>query len=297
VGFPVAIEGYGLGYNVELLSKAGIDPATLTNFAAIQAAFEKLDGMKEELGIDAVLAMLCSVATGQTWVTGLHNINVYLTGGLDYDDTSIIDLMLEGKVDEARFVDYARYVALLFQYSDQNVLLTGNYDAQAEAFASGKTVFIHQGNWLDPTLATLGADFAMGYAPHPFLDQDTDGIFMAPPSWYAVCEGPNAEDAKAFLATMASSADGHDYMVAKAGMVPAFKSVALQPDGPLSKALTEWSSVGKIYNWQQYKMPDGFGMNTLGPIYELLANGTIDQAQFVEMMKATIETIPALLAE
>ena len=296
VGFPVAIEGYGLGYNADLLEKAGVDPAGLTNFAAVKAAFEKIDGMKAELGIDAVVSMAASVGTGMTWVTGLHNINVYLTGGLDYSDTSIIDLMLEGKVDDARFEAYARYVALLFEYAEKDVLLTGNYDAQAAAFASGKTVFIHQGNWLDPTLKTLEANFNIGYAPHAFLDEDTDGIFVAPPSWYIVHDGPNAEEAKAFLAAMAGTPEGHAYMVEEAGMVPAFKSVTLVPDGPLSKSMVGWASAGKIYNWQQYKMPDGFGMNTLGSIYELLASGALDQAQFIDMMKAAIATVPSLLA-
>ena len=32
VGFPVAVEGYGLAYNKNILDKAGIDPATLTNY-------------------------------------------------------------------------------------------------------------------------------------------------------------------------------------------------------------------------------------------------------------------------
>jgi raffinose/stachyose/melibiose transport system substrate-binding protein len=27
VGFPVAVEGFGLGYNADILEKAGIDPA------------------------------------------------------------------------------------------------------------------------------------------------------------------------------------------------------------------------------------------------------------------------------
>ncbi len=297
VGFPAAIEGYGLGYNAELLEKAGIDPATLTTIDAYKAAFEKLDGMKADLGIDAVVSMAASVTNGMTWVTGLHNINIYLTCGLAYDDTSIIDLMLEGKVDDARFQEYADYVGLLFQYSDKTVLLEGNYDAQAAAFANGKTVFIHQGNWLDPTLNTLGVSFDIGYAPHAFSKTATDGILVAPPSWLAVSNGPNAEAAKAFVASIAGTPEGHDYMVTQAGMVPAFKSVTLQPSGPLSKAMMQWASSGKIYNWQQYKMPDGFGMNTLGPIYELYANGTADQATFIQMMKDAIATIPSLLAK
>ncbi|MBR5961047.1 MAG: extracellular solute-binding protein, partial [Clostridia bacterium] len=58
VGFPVAVEGYGLAYNKSILDKAGIDPATLTTYDAYAAAFEKLDSMKEELGLDMVVSMV-----------------------------------------------------------------------------------------------------------------------------------------------------------------------------------------------------------------------------------------------
>ena len=34
VGFPYAVEGYGITYNADILEKAGIDPATLTSFNA-----------------------------------------------------------------------------------------------------------------------------------------------------------------------------------------------------------------------------------------------------------------------
>ena len=34
VGFPYAVEGYGITYNADILEKAGIDPASLTNYEA-----------------------------------------------------------------------------------------------------------------------------------------------------------------------------------------------------------------------------------------------------------------------
>lgn len=64
VGFPIGIEGFGLGYNADLLEKAGIDPASLTTLSATKAAFEKLDGMKAELGLDNVVSVGTSVAGG-----------------------------------------------------------------------------------------------------------------------------------------------------------------------------------------------------------------------------------------
>lgn len=295
VGFPVAIEGYGLAYNADLLAQAGIDPATLTNINAIREAFVTLDAQKEELGIDAVVSMAAGVGTGMTWVTGLHNFNVYLTGYLDYADTSVIDQVLEGKLDAERFTKYAEYVKLLFDYSDPTVLLTGNYDSQVHAFATGKTVFFHQGNWTDPNLASENITFKAAYGPHAFLETDTESIFVAPPSWYVInSQSENIEEAKAFLTAIATTEAGHKYMVEGAGMVPAFKSVTMQPSGPLSISIMEHSTNGNIFNWQQYKLPDGFGMNTLGPIYELLANGTLDVETFYQMMEATIATIPSL---
>ena len=295
VGFPVAVEGYGMAYNKDILDKAGIDPATLTNVDAYQAAFEKLDSMKEELGLDAVVSMVAGTAPGMTWVTGLHNFNVYLTVGLDRNDTSVIDQVLAGEVDEDRFHAYCEYVALIFKYSDPEMLLNGTQDMQLAAFANGKTAFYHQGNWMDPNIVALNVDFPMAYAPHAFLHEDTDGILVNAPSWYVVnANAGNAEEAIEFLNAMATTEAGHDYMVNKASMVPAFTNVTLQPATPLSKSVMEWNAAGKTYSWQQYKLPDGFGMGTLGAIYELLASGAVDEPTFEQMMKDAIATIPTL---
>jgi raffinose/stachyose/melibiose transport system substrate-binding protein len=291
VGFPVSVEGYGLAYNADILAKAGIDPKTLTNVDAYKAAFEKLDSMKEELGLDMVVSMVAGTVPGMTWVTGLHNFNVYLTVGNERNDTTYIDQVLAGKVDEARFHDYCQYVDLLFKYSTQDMLLNGTQDAQLAAFANGKAAFYHQGNWMDPSLVQLNPSFEIAYAPHAFLHEDTDGILVNPPSWYVVNANGNKDEAIAYLNYLATSEDGADYMVNKAAMVPAFTNVTIAPSTPLSKSVMEWNAAGKTYDWQQYKLPDGFGMGTLGPIYELLAQQAIDVDTFETMMKDAIAGI------
>ena len=80
-------------------------------------------------------------------------------------------------------------------------------------------------------------------------------------------------------------------MVNKAAMVPAFTNVTLSPSTPLSKSVMEWNAAGKTYDWQQYKLPDGFGMGTLGQIYELFAAQAIDVDTFEIMMKDAIAGI------
>ncbi|HUW70061.1 MAG TPA: ABC transporter substrate-binding protein [bacterium] len=292
-GFPVAIEGYGRAYNADILAKAGIDPATLTTRAAYENAFKILDSKKKELGIDAPVAMAASVAGGMWWVAGQHNLACYWGGGLAFDDTSIIDMALKGQMDEARFAQYAKYVQLLFKYADKKILLNGSYDDQVGSFAQGRTAFLHQGNWVDPNLKQLGVTFKIGYAPHAFLDTEEKGLYLFAPSWYCVnAKSPNAEAAKAFLNSIASTPEGHDYMVNGAGMIPAFKSVTLKPSGQLSSALMEANARGGNYGVFFGMLPDGAGQNVFGPIFDLFAQNPNNIAQFTADMKKAIADLP-----
>jgi len=291
IGFPVAVEAWGMAYNKDLLDQAGIDPDTLTSQAAYADAFAKLDSMKDELGIDSVVAM--AAGPDMRWVTGLHNFNGYLSAGLDYGDTTVLDKLNNGEVDMQRLTEYADWVELLFNYSDETVLLTGNYDAQVGQFATGKSVFIHQGNWIDPWLVDNGVDFPMGFEPHASVYGEFNAIFIGAPSYYVLNnESENLDEARAFLDYMATTEAGHEYMVNEAKMVPAFDNVTQIPSGPLSADVMKWLAKpdGK-YTWLQNDMPDGFGMGTIAPIYESFAKGDIDKAEFIAQIAAKIEEL------
>lgn len=293
VGFPIAIEGYGFAYNKEILAKAGIDPSTLTTRSAYEKAFKILDSKKAELGIDAVVSMGASVAGGMWWVAAQHNLACYWGGGLDFNDTTRIDDALNGKLDEKTFREYAKYLQLIYKYSDQNILVNGSYDDQVGSFVQGKTAFLHQGNWVDPNLQQLGMDFEVGYAPHAWLETEETGLYLFAPSWFCVnSQSPNAEAAKAFLTAMATTKEGHDYIVNKAGMIPAFKSVTLKPSGQLSQALMEANAKGGNYGVFFGMLPDGYGQNVFGPIFDLFAQNPDDIDQFVADMKEAVADIP-----
>ncbi|MDT8336504.1 MAG: ABC transporter substrate-binding protein [Candidatus Izemoplasmatales bacterium] len=295
-GFPVAVEGWGMGYNAEILEDAGVDPATLTTLAAYETAFAAIQSYYDANSMTDYAVVSMAAASGMTWVTGLHNFNGYLSGGLDYSDSSVIDDLNDGVVNTARLTAYANWVELLFNYADETILLEGTYDTQVGKFASGKAAFIHQGNWIDPNLLSYfdenGGQFEMGYAPHASAAGTNDSIFVSAPSYYVINKNSDSIDvAKAFLNDLASTTAGHEYMVNEAGMVPAFKSVTLVPDGPLSQAVVEWMGNGKIYAWWQNDMPSGFGMDTLGPIYTNFASGNLTKEQFIAAVTDAIEAI------
>ncbi|HBD74424.1 MAG TPA: ABC transporter substrate-binding protein [Acholeplasmataceae bacterium] len=292
-GFPVAIEGWGMAYNKTILEAAGLTiPAigAAVSQADFRAMFEAVEDYYTENSITDSAVVSMAAASGMTWVTGLHNFNGYLSAGLPYTDSTVIDQVNGGTLDDARFGEYTDWVELLFEFADQTILNTGGYDEQVGLFASGKAAFLHQGNWTDSSYAN--SDFEMGYLPHGVLATGNDSIFIGAPSYYVINkDGANIENAKAFLEDLAGTEAGHNYMVNEANMVPAFDSVTLVPSTPLSAAVLAWNQAGKAYAWWQNDLPAGFGMDTLGPIYSALASGQITRTEFISQVKAAVEAL------
>lgn len=292
-GYPVAVEGWGLAYNKDILDKAGIDPATLTTYDAYKAAFEKIDSMKDELGLTGVVSM--TAADGAYWVTGNHDFAAYLSAGLDPSDTTVIDQVMAGQVDPARLTDYASWVKLIFDYTDEKMLTVGNTSEQMIAFGAGKYAFLHQGSWAEQNIKEGGGEFEMGFAPYASLgNTPSEGLFIGAPSYYCINkDSKNIDLAKKFLNDLSSSDAGQALIVNEINLVPAFKNNAYTPATPLASFLAKWVADGKpAYSFSnQYSTPDGFNMNTLGPIYNQLALGQIDQAQFEKLFTEAIGTL------
>ncbi len=289
-GFPVAVEGWGMAYNADILKKAGVDPKTLVNYAGYKAAFEKIDAKKAALGLKSVVSMAAAMDMG--WVTAHHNFNSLLSNGLPYGDMSVVNDLLAGNIDAKRLAEYADWVELLFKYADKAVLTTGNYDAQVGAFASGQAAFLHQGNWVDPNMAQAKATFKMAFAPHGSMAKATDGIFVAAPSFYVIDnKSKNIPAAKKFLNDLVFTENGNKYMVVDAGMIPAFSNVKMSPTGQLSRSVQAWAAAKKVYSWNQYYFTGDFRDKTLTPIYNQFATGAINKVQFIDLMTKAFQSL------
>ena len=288
VGFPYAVEGYGITYNADILEKAGIDPETLKNYDAFKAAFEKLDGMKDELGIQAVASV--AAESGQMyWSTGNHLFGYYYTGGLDRGDTKYFDMAMKGELDDKRLGEFADMAELLFKYADPQVLISGTYDDQLALWAQGKTAFITQGNWIDPSLPTYNVTFKTGLLPLAFTKDNMTKILADCPSWWCVYkDGKNVEGAKAFLDYLATDAEAQEILVKEAGMISPYKNSTIEPGTPLAVSLKKYVDAGETSSWSWSNMPEGLAQNALGLVFESFAKGDITKEQFVTMMKSTM---------
>lgn len=286
IGFPYTVEAIGLAYNAEILEAAGVDPASITGPESTKAAFEKIDAMKDELGLTAVVGWY-SEATNLYWSTGNHMFANYIDGGLDRDDTTYIDMLNDGgQLDADRLTAWAEYVAILNEYADPANLVSGTYDQQIQNFSEGKYAFVTQGSWIGATMTSTNADqyaaagnFECGMVPYAF-EEGIDTILTNSPSWWAVYDGDNAEAAMAFLQWI--SEEGQQILVEEAGFISPFNSCTYVANDPFAQTIVDYQSAGKTSAWHWLSMKEGLAQNYTGQVINDFAAGKLDVAQFVE---------------
>ena len=292
VGFPYTTEAIGLAYNKSILEKAGVDPASITGPESMKAAFEAIDAKKDELGITAVIGY-CANATELYWSTGQHLFGQYLDAGLDRDDTTYFDMLMEGKLDHDRFLAFAEMVDLFNQYADPALLVSGNYDMQVSGFAAGKYAFVTQGSWIGSSLTNQYKDqyaaagnFECGYVPYAFIE-GIDTILTNAPSHWAVYKDGNVAEAEEFLNWLAGP-DGQQIMVQEAGCVSPFKSCTVVANDPFAGPVSEYAAAGKTSSWHWMGQPSNLAQDFTGAIFQDYAMGLEDAESFTEAMEDII---------
>lgn len=292
VGFPYTTEAIGLAYNADVLEKAGIDPKSITGPDSMKKAFETLDSKKDELGLTAVVGYVAE-ATNLYWSTGNHLFGVYEDGGLKRDDTKYFDLLEQGKIDKDRFSKYADMVELFNKYADPALLVSGTYDQQIQNFSAGKYAFVTQGSWIGATMTNddkeqyeAAGKFKVGMIPYAF-EEGIDTIQTNSPSWWAVFDNDNKEEALKFLQWV-SEDEGQKILVEKAGFVSPFKSISYVADDPFAQTITDYTKAGKTSAWHWLGNKEGLAQNALGVVYQDFASGNLDKAKFVDTVEKVI---------
>ena len=292
VGFPYTTEAIGLAYNADVLEKAGIDPKFITGPDSMKKAFETLDSKKDELGLTAVVGYVAE-ATNLYWSTGNHLFGVYEDGGLKRDDTKYFDLLEQGKIDKDRFSKYADMVELFNKYADPALLVSGTYDQQIQNFSAGKYAFVTQGSWIGATMTNddkeqyeAAGKFKVGMIPYAF-EEGIDTIQTNSPSWWAVFDNDNKEEALKFLQWV-SEDEGQKILVEKAGFVSPFKSISYVADDPFAQTITDYTKAGKTSAWHWLGNKEGLAQNALGVVYQDFASGNLDKAKFVDTVEKVI---------
>jgi raffinose/stachyose/melibiose transport system substrate-binding protein len=284
IGFPYTVEATALGYNADVLKAAGVDPASLTSPEAYKTAFETLDSKKDELGIKAVLGW-CAEPANLGWSSGTHVFGQYLDAGLKADDTKYIDLLNDGgKIDEDRMLSFAKFVGMMNQYSDPDLLIDGTYDEQVAGFKAGEYAFITQGNWC--VTSPSDVSFECGFAPYAFED-GIDTIIAGPPSYWVAYADGNVEGSKAFFEWCAGDS-AQNILVNQAGLVSPFSDCQYEAVNPFYKSMKSYIDAGKFSGWHTMLKKDGL-QNETCQVFADYAQGKLDAEGFVSTIKSVIE--------
>ncbi|MBP3814661.1 MAG: carbohydrate ABC transporter substrate-binding protein [Butyrivibrio sp.] len=294
-GFPTTTEAIGLSYNKSILDKAGIDPKSITGPESMRAAFEKIDSMKDELGLTAVIGYYTESAN-LWWTAGQHLFGTYLDSGLKRDDTTYLDLINDGgKLDTERAKSFAEMVALFNEYTDPKGI-SGSYDDQVLGFASGQYAFVSQGSWIGASMTTTYADqyaaagnFEVGMIPYAFIEgQDT--IQTNSPNWWGLYNGGNVDAAKAFIQWCSQNDGGQEILAKDCGCVSPFTTSEFAPDDPFAATIGDYTAAGKTSAWHWQGWKAGLAQNVTSVIFQDFAKGSIkDTDQFVDTLQKAIE--------
>ena len=294
IGFPYEVEACGITYNRDILEKANVDPSSLTGPAAYQEAFERIEGMKGELGLDGVVAYGTNPES-LGWSTGSHLFGQYLDAGLDPADTAYIDLLNDGgKTDTDRLRSFGEFVGLLNQYSNPDLLVNGSYGDQVQGFAAGKYAFITQGSWIGTLLSNDYSDlygqageFRVGIAPFAF-EEGIGTVLDGPTSYWAVNKDGNVEKAKLFL-LWCSMDTAQQILVDEAGLISPFDNSPFEATDPMAGAVTGWLQKGKYSSFHTFLKKKGLS-DALSPVFNDFAKGEIaDSARFSEALAAACD--------
>ncbi|MFC7063760.1 ABC transporter substrate-binding protein [Halobacillus seohaensis] len=261
-GLPFNQEGYGLIYNKEIFSEAGIDPEEIQSYEDLERTVEELDSQKDELGIQEVFAFPAK----EQWVPGNHLSNAFIAPEFNQN---VLDSFNADTVSFEKGEEFKRMVDLQNDYSIQPTLSLDYSQQVEEYFSLGEVAIIQQGNWIYPSVEQMDPEFAesnMGIIPIP-VEGFEGKIPVGIPNYWGVNSNSDEEviqASKDFLDWMYTSDIGKETVVNDFNFIPAYEGYdSSKISDPLSKEIYEYSSEGNTIGWVFLGYPGAWG-DTLG---------------------------------
>lgn len=290
LGLPYNQEGYGLIYNTRLFEEAGIDAASITDFASLEEAVKTLDSKKEELGLESVFAF----PGKETWVTGLHLSNTFLAPEFDNNVLTAFDAKT---VDFKYSEGFKKIVDLQNEYSKQPTVSLDYSQQVEELFSLESVAIIQQGNWAYGSIAGIDqelADNGVGLMPIPVEGLDNAGIPVGVPMYWGVNKKADEnviKESKAFLDWLYTSDAGKTAVLEDFKFIPAYEGYDTSKiSDPMSKAIYDASESGNTIGWVFMGYPTGWGQDELGSNIQKYLSDEATWEEVIDSAKKAWET-------
>lgn len=282
LGLPFNQEGYGFVYNTRIFEEAGVNPEEIKTFEDLEKAVTTIDSQKEDLGLDAVIAL----AGKEKWVIGNHLANVFYA--TEFDNSSLTAYQSDTIAFE-KSAELKRHLDLENEYSAQPVLSLDYSQQVEELFSLERVAMIQQGNWIynsiydmDPELAENGIDIL----PIP-VEGHEGKIPAGVPMYWAVNSNKDeevVEASKAFLDWMYTSETGKTAVLEEFKFVPAYEGYDVDKIAdPLSQTIYKYASEGNtIAGWVYNGSPAGWSQEVLGAGMQKYLSGDIEWDEMID---------------
>lgn len=253
-GIPLAIEGYGIIYNNEIMDAYfALDGAKaasmdeINNFATLKEVADDMQAKKDELGIDGVFAST-SLAPGEEWrwQTHLSNIPMYY----EYKADDVTD---KQEVEFSYNENFKNIFDLYLTDSTVEKTLTPSKtvtDSMAE-FATGKAAMVQNGNWawsqIKDVEGNVVAEDQIKFLPiYTGVDgEESQGLAVGTEAFMAVNSQASEADQKAtldFINWLFTSDTGKEFVVNELGFITPFDTFGEDetPADPLAKEIQRY---------------------------------------------------------
>lgn len=318
-GIPYSIEGYGLVVDTDMLADLfGADGnavakdlqlASYEEFEAMvkavdayvnqgQAAQITLNGtayqlQAEKQGLAKNLLGVFAVAGSETWTYGDHLVNAAICSVFN----NVVDANLVSREDvdklDSPMQRYAQLLDLMTSYAvskDGKISRGGDfvsstingYDQSVQNFASGKALFLQQGNWAYNDLVSANADLAdsLTFVPLKFPYQEGDvtaegktveqlnsSIPVFAPCYYSINTQVSKEEqklAEEFLVWMNTSETGRDFIENKFSFIPYDAGEDAVASNSLNASILEYKAEGNVLSNPYTGAPPTWASKVMG---------------------------------
>ena len=283
LGFPFAVEGYGLIYNQQVLDKAvegKFDPSSIKTTKDIEVLFKKI----EASGANAL------VVSPLDWSLGHHYLAVFYSVQ-SAKSSEIEELFVQLRAGKVKLASNKQFTGLMNTFDvmkkyniDKHDPLSGTYDRGPELLGQGEVGIWFMGNWAWPNINDFDlANSRYGFLPIPISNNPNDyGNTQIPVgvTKYFIVDGERStkaeqKAAKDFLNWLVYDAKGQEFIVNQANIIPAFKNITVEPNDPLAKSLLEYVANGKTLEFVTQLPADHWAV--LGASMQKYLAGVIDQ--------------------
>lgn len=269
VGFPFAVEGFGLVYNQKVLDKAvggTFDPFTINTQDKLKEVLDKIkaSGVKYPVAYQT-----------EAWSVGNHYSSIFLDQ--ESDPNTIVKQLQDGSFDYANNKTWNGYYDTMDILASKDYNKFGDrpigqyYDAAHLAVGKGESAILFNGDWAYDSLKAVAGD-TFGFMPVP-VDNDPSNqlnnkIAVGPTQVLVVnkkASKAQQDAAKKFLNWLVYDKAGQDFVVNKSQVISAFKNNPNKVTNPLGVAISNAIAAGKTMPFSTNYINAGDWPTTIGP--------------------------------